>query len=77
MKRSEMVFDVIRPIIEQHLINVHLPENIESYITLDIMDAIEKAGMLPPSRTITIYQSSASALPIPPTTSTINQWEEE
>lgn len=50
MKRSEIVLNVIRPIIEKHLVNVGYPENVESYMAFDIIEAIEKAGMLPPCR---------------------------
>lgn len=49
MKRSDMILKVIRPIIESHLVNVNLPENVESYMAFDIMDAIETVGMLPPN----------------------------
>lgn len=50
MKRSEIVLNVIRPIIEKHLVNVVCPENVESYMAFDIIEAIEKAGMAPPER---------------------------
>lgn len=48
MKRSDMALRIIRDVIDKHLVNVAVPENLESFLAFDILDAVETAGMLPP-----------------------------
>ena len=47
MKRSDMLSDMI-DLIESHLVNVDLPENVCSYIGAELLDMIEAKGMEPP-----------------------------
>lgn len=69
MKRSEMGHKII-DVIEKHLVNVQLPENVTSYIAWDILDVIEKAGMLPPK----VPHKSFQALSL---TQPAREWEKE
>ena len=49
MKRNDMLAELALKI-DKHFVNIQhlIPENLSGYIAVDVLDAVEEAGMLPP-----------------------------